>query len=144
MRYVDIHRDTKAVTWDRYFEYLRNVESAFPLPLRTYAMNWSHYSLDGEDSLHDAWLSRIEFGSNERSLTLEFLGSKHDRKHVFCYTGVKQYIVDVNVEFSFGDRDVLAQEFRVEETFVTHEVVFSSFGSLIVTSKSIVPERGKA
>ena len=89
-----------------------------------YATDWGHYSLDGVDSLHDAWLLSVQFSYQEQSLVIELLSPRHDRKHSLTYWNVECYAIDLDVKFRFGDRDVLVHEFRAEEGRVVHEIAF--------------------
>jgi hypothetical protein len=144
MKYVDLDPVSGAVNWDRYFAYLRTAEAQFPVAVRSYAADWEHYSLDGNNSLHDAWLSGITFQNcqDRRDLILEFLGPRHDRRHVLRYEQVQAYVLDVHVEYRYGDRDVLAHEFRIENSCVTHEILFSNRGRIVVTASNVIPEVG--
>jgi len=83
MKYVEIDKHTGAVSWDRYFEYLRSVQQQFPVELYSYAIDWKHYALDSVSSLHDGWLTCVRFAYRERELSLELLGPYHDRTRVF-------------------------------------------------------------
>src|SRR4051812_722454 len=113
MKYVDIDERTGEVTWDAYFDYLRTVQGRFPAALYAYAIDWQHYSLDGVDSLHDGWLTSVQVGFRKREVTLEFLGARHDRKHIFTYIDVERYAIDMDVSYKHGDRDVLVHEFTM-------------------------------
>jgi hypothetical protein len=124
MKYVRIDSETGAVQWDAYFEYLTSVRSQFPAQLFSYAANWEHYSLDGRNSLHDAWLTQSSFHTDGKVVTLSFLGASRDRTHVFRYRGVESYVFNLAVSYRSGDRDVLAHEFRIEDGAVVHELVF--------------------
>lgn len=85
MKYVNVDKLTGEITWDAYFEYLRSARGHFPAALYSYAIDWEHYSLDGKNSLHDAWLVSVQIGYRSREITLEFLGARQDRKHLFTY-----------------------------------------------------------
>jgi hypothetical protein len=139
MKYVHIDAQTGEVNWDDYFEYLRSVREQFPSDLYSYALSWEHYSLDGENSLHDAWLVGAQFGYKAQDVSLEFIGARHDRRLTFQYLAVESYVFDLSVEYRFGDRDVFAHEFRMDDELVTHEIVFSNRKSVLVRSQSIVP-----
>jgi hypothetical protein len=141
MKYVDIDPIAGSVTWDRYFEYLRQAERQFPEALHRYALDWDHYSLDGANSLHDAWLVGIQWSYRGlQQVTLEFLGARHDRRHVLRYDGVKFYSLDLTVEYQHGDRDVMAHEFRIEQGGITHEVLFANNKRILVTADAIHPQ----
>jgi len=141
MKYIELNeqRGEVSVNFDRYFEYLKSARSQISAQLYDYASKLEHYSLDGNSSLHDAWLSAAQFAYREKELTLEFLGARHDRKLIFKYTGVKTYTIDLSVQFTHGDGDVLVQEFRVDDGFVTHEIVFSGNRTIVIASKSVNP-----
>jgi hypothetical protein len=142
MRYLDINSLASAVSWDKYFEYLKTVEHRFPPSLRRYVMDWGHCSLQGANTLHDAWLAGVAFLHDPPELTLDFLGAFHDRRHLFRYVGVKEYTFDIKAEFRHGDRDVLAQEFRIEDDGFTHEILFANRGRILVRASDIVTEIG--
>ena len=139
MKYVEIDEHTGEYTWDAYFEYLRSIRGRLPEVLYSYASNWEHYSLDGTNSLHDAWLISVQIGFRNREVTLEFLGSRHDRKHVFSYLGVEEYRIDLNVTYKQGDRDALAHEFTVDDRWIVHEIVFSNMKSIAIRATNIMP-----
>lgn len=139
MKYVEIDEGTGEVTWDAYFEYLRSIRGGFPVALYSYASDWGHYSLDGTNSLHDAWLVSVQIGFRNREITLEFVGPRHDRKHVFTYLGVERYRFDLNVTYKQGDRDVLAHEFTVDDRWIVHEIVLSNRQSIAVSAMNIMP-----
>ena len=139
LKYVEIDEHTGEVRWDQYFEYLRTIEQQFPPGLYSYASKWEHYSLDGRDSLHDAWLFGIHLSHRAKELVLEFLGSRHDRKLILRYSGLAAYRVNLDVTFRDGDRDVLAHEFRIEDALVCHEIAFQQGRSILVTSQSVMP-----
>jgi hypothetical protein len=138
MKYVEIDKLTGEVMWDAYFEYLRSIEERLPAALYSYAVDWGHYSLDGTNSLHDAWLVSAQVGCRNREITLEFMGARQDRKHIFTYTDVEQYRVDLEVTYKQGDRDVLAHEFTMEDRRLVHEIVFSNERAISVSAATIV------
>lgn len=141
MRYVHIDPATGIVSWDRYFEYLREAKSKIPDALYGYVADWEHYSLNNPDSLHDAWLSSVQLAAEVAEVRLEFLGASRERRHAFRYAGVASYRFDLNVRYTYGDRDVLAHEFRFdEEGLITHEILFRNDRSIIVTSAAVVPD----
>ena len=137
MKYVQIDAGTSSVTWDAYFEYLRSARGDFPPLLYSYVAEWEHYSLEGLDSLHDAWMSSVRLSHQTKELTLDFLGSRHDRKHSFTYRDVDFYTIDLDVRFRLGDRDVLAHEFRAENGRVVHEIVFANKREISVGAADI-------
>lgn len=139
MKYVEIDERTGEVNWDAYFEYLRSIRARLPVALYSYASDWEHYSIDGDNSLHDAWLMSVQIGFRNRDITLEFLGSRHDRKHVFTYLGVDGYRIDLNVAYKQGDRDTLVHEFTVDARGIGHEIVFSDGRSIAISATNIVP-----
>ena len=139
MKYVEINERTGEVTWDAYFDYLRSVRGRLPEAVYSYASEWAHYSLDGANSLHDAWLISVQIGFRNAELTLEFMGPRHDRKHVFTYLGVEQYKFDLNVTCKQGDRDVLAHEFTVDDRCIVHEIMFSNRKSIVISTTNMLP-----
>lgn len=144
MKYVQIDSVTGVLNWDKYFEHLLRIQHQLPAALYKYAANWDHYSLEGANSLHDAWLVSAQFSYKEQEVILEFLGARHDRRHVLHYVGVKSYVFDLDVEYRFGDRDILAHEFRLDDGLLTHEILFSNNRHIIVKADIIVPEVGKS
>lgn len=139
MKYVKVDKLTGEVMWDPYFEYLRSMRDRFPAALYAYAIDWGHYSLDGTDSLHDAWLVSVQLGCRNREVTLEFLGARHDRKHHFTYADVDQYRMDLEVTYKRGDRDVLMHEFTMNEGRLVHEIVFPNERAISINAATIVP-----
>jgi hypothetical protein len=139
MKYVEIDELTGEVTWDAYFEYLRSEQSSFPTALYSYAIDWDHYSLDGTNSLHDAWLVSVQIGYRNRELILEFLGARQDRKHIFAYADVERYRMDLEVTYKRGDRDVMAHEFTIDDGRLVHEIAFSKERMISISAAMIVP-----
>lgn len=126
--------------WDAYFEYLRSIRDRLPAALYSYAIDWEHYSLDGTNSLHDAWLTSVQVGFRKREVTLEFLGARHDRKQIFTYVDVERYAIDLDVSYKHGDRDVLVHEFTMEGESLVHEIAFSSKKVISISALGIVPK----
>ena len=139
MKYVEIDPQTGVVSWDAYFEYLSSVRSDFPAELYSYAANRQHYSPDGRNSLLGAWLIGVQLGYRAQDVVLAFLSAWHDRKHVLTYTGVESYAVNIEVEYSAGDRDIVAHEFRLEDGLVTHEIGFSTGKIVRITCRNVIP-----
>ena len=139
MKYVEVDDRTGVVSWDAYFEYLRTIQKRLPAELYSYAINWEHYSLDGKNSLHDAWLIGIQFANREKEVSLELLGARHDRKLLFKYVDVQGYLLDLDVEYKRGDRDVLAHEFRIEHGVIVHDVLFSNKKSILIRAMNVIP-----
>lgn len=139
MKYVNVDKLTGEVTWDAYFEYLRSIRDRFPSALYSYAIDWEHYSLDGANSLHDAWLVSVQVGYRNREITLGFLGARQDRKHILTYTEVERYRIDLEVTYKGGDRDVLAHEFTMDDGRLVHEIVFSNERAISVNATTMVP-----
>lgn len=139
MRYVEIDPLTGVVHWDAYFEYLKDNQQNFPPELFAYASDWKHYSLDSNESLHDAWLLGIYFPYRKKEITVELIGPQHDRKHVLRYFDVDEYVIDLNARNRSGDRDVLAHEFRIERGLVIHEVAFASSKSVLIACSRVQP-----
>jgi hypothetical protein len=139
MKYVEFDPRSGAVTLDAYFEYLRSVRQEFPADLYSYAANREHYSLDGRNTLHDAWLIGVQFGYRAQEVVLAFLGAWQDRKHVLTYVGVEGYTLDLDVKYQAGDRDIRVHEFRLEDALITHEIVFSTGKRILITSRNMIP-----
>jgi hypothetical protein len=139
MQYVEIDPRSGDVSWDAYFDYLATVQNEFPGDLYAYAANRSHYSPDGRNTLHAAWLIGVQLGYRAQDVVLAFLSSWHDRKHVLTYTGVESYSLNVEVTYKAGDRDVLAHEFRLDDGLVTHEIAFRTGKILRITARDVIP-----
>jgi hypothetical protein len=140
MKFVHVDPNSREVTWDRYFEYLQEVSGKLPASLQNYASNWEHYSLDGANTLHDAWLIEVSLDYRQENLTLLFIGPKHDRRHQLNYLGVSSYHIDIRAEYRHGDRDVFVHEFRLEDDGqCSHEIQFSNLGRIVVKAESIQP-----
>lgn len=130
MQYVRVDPETGAVEWDSYFEYLKSVRTSLPVGLFAYATNWEHYSLDGANSLHDAWLTAAHFDYRAQVVTLSLLSARRDRTHVLRYQGVERYEFCLAVGYRSGDRDLLAHEFRLEGDSIIHELGFVGDGRI--------------
>ena len=139
MKYVEIDPQTGVVSWDAYFEYLSSVSRDFPAQLYSYAANRQHYSPDGRNSLLGAWLIGVQLGYRAQDVVLAFVSAWHDRKHVLTYTGVESYALNIEVEYSAGDRDIVAHEFRLDDALVTHEIAFSTGKTVRITSRDVIP-----
>jgi hypothetical protein len=139
MKYVRIDAETETLEWDAYFEYLNATRNQFPAQLFSYATNWEHYSLDGQNTLHDAWLTEVRFDYQKEAVTLGFLGARRDRTHVFRYQGVASYVFNLSVNYRSGDRDLLAHEFRVEDGSIVHELVFAGEQSVVLRCSNVTP-----
>jgi hypothetical protein len=139
MQYVEIDPHTGVVSWDAYFEYLGSARSDFPPELFAYAANREHYSPEGRNSLQGAWLIGVQLGYRAQDLVLAFLSAWHDRKHVLTYVGVQTYTLNVEVDYSAGNRDLVAHEFRAEDGLVTHEIAFRTGKALRVTCRDVIP-----
>ena len=139
MHYVKIDETSGEVSWDAYFDYLRTARGQFPAALYSYAAEWEHYSLDGANSLHDAWLVGASFAYNAKEIVLEFLAAKQDRRFHLRYIATASYALNLAVEYRSGDRDVLAHEFRVEDRLIVHEIVFSNRHTILVRAQDIIP-----
>jgi hypothetical protein len=139
VKYVEFDERTGAIHWDEYFDYLKSVRTRLSEELYSYASDWGHYSLDGLNSLHDAWLLSVQFAFREKNVAIELLGARQDRKHVFEYKNVEAYSLDLAVNFRSGDRDVIAHEFRIEEELIVHEIIFADGKTIVVRSKDVEP-----
>lgn len=139
MHYVELDPDTGVVTWDAYFDYLRSASREFPPELYAYAANREHYSPDGRNTLQGAWLLGVQLGYRAQDVVLAFLGAWHDRKHVLTYVGVEAYTLNIEVDYSAGNRDLVAHEFRMEYGLVIHEIVFRTGKTLRVTCRDVIP-----
>jgi hypothetical protein len=139
MQYVELDPDTGVVTWDAYFDYLSSARSDFPPELYAYAANREHYAPEGRNTLQGAWLIGVQLGYRAQDLVLAFLSAWHDRKHVLTYVGVEAYSLNIEVDYSAGNRDLVAHEFRVEYGLVIHEIAFRTGKTLRVTCRDVIP-----
>jgi hypothetical protein len=139
MQYVEIDPDTGVVSWDAYFEYLSSARAEFPTELYAYAANREHYSPEGRNTLQGAWLIGAQLGYRAQDVVLAFLSAWHDRKHVLTYVGVEAYTLNIEVDYSAGNRDLVAHEFRVENGLVIHEVAFRTGKTLRVACRDVIP-----
>jgi len=138
MQYVEIDPITGVVSWDAYFEYIASMRREFPHDVFAYANNREHYRPDGLNSLHGAWLIGVQLGYRAQDVVLAFLSAWHDRKHVLTYVGVTAYALNLEVDYSAGDRDVLAHEFRLEDGLTVHEIMFRTGKALRITAKNVI------
>ena len=138
MHYVEVDPDTGVATWDAYFEYLRSARSDFPPELYAYAANPEHYCAEGRNTLQGAWLIGVQLGYRAQDVVLAFLSAWHDRKHVLTYVGVEAYTLNIEVDYSAGNRDVVAHEFRIEYGLVIHEIAFRTGKTLRVTCRDVI------
>jgi hypothetical protein len=53
--------------------------------------------------------------------------------------GVESYALNIEVDYSAGDRDLLAHEFRLDDELVTHEIAFSTGKTLRITARDVIP-----
>lgn len=135
MKFVQIDEKTGVVSWDRYFEYLKGNKHAFPDPMYEYLSDWDHYSLDGEDSLHDAWIDSIRFlrsGPELNSIEVALLGARHDRIHHLLYRGIHKFDYSGFDSEEAGAHDLIVHEFVVDGLAYTHEMRFGGSARLFV------------
>jgi hypothetical protein len=69
-----IYNDAQGVTrFDKYFEYLQSIKTQLPLVLGNFALATNRYELNGNDTLHDAWLKSLnmtkDYGIDKPSIT---------------------------------------------------------------------------
>jgi hypothetical protein len=139
MQYVELDPDTGVATWGAYFDYLSSARSDFPPELYAYAANREHYSPEGRNTLQGAWLIGVQLGYRAQDLVLAFVSAWHDRKHVLTYVGVEAYTLNIEIDYSAGNRDLVAHEFRVAAGLVTHEIAFRTGKTLGVTCRDVIP-----
>ncbi len=107
-------------TWylDEYFAYLETKKDEIPKEIKEFILDRNRYRLDPEETLHDAWLTKLKFQLNiyrgDDKLLMEFLGPYHDRIFKFVFSGV------VNVQIK-GDN----QDFK-ESDLLMHQFSFNS------------------
>jgi hypothetical protein len=115
----------RVIDFDAYSLYLEGIRDRLPPHVASFAGDERHFSLDAQETLHDAWL--IEFtvrepaaGEREQQRATEIevrlLGPFHDRVHALQYRGVRRYeLVAGRVDGGHGD-------------LYTHEVRLASDG----------------
>lgn len=136
MKFVQIDAKTGVVSWDRYFEYLEGNKHAFPDRMYEYVSDWDHYSLNGDNSLHDAWVDSIRFFRSEsrvESIEIMLLGARHDRLHQLVYRGVEKFDFSGLNPSESGASDLIVHEFTVDGLMYTHEMQFGGSAKLVVT-----------
>lgn len=135
MKFVEINKKTGVVSWDGYFDYLKRNMHAFPDPMYEYVSDWGHYSLDGENSLHDAWIDSVRFlrsGPDLNSIEVVLLGARHDRLHRLIYGGIHKFDYSGFDSMEAGAHDLIVHEFIVDGLTYTHEMRFGESGRLFV------------
>jgi hypothetical protein len=117
--------------FDKYFDYLKNVEQQMPPLLASFALDKERYVLRSNATLHDAWLSKFSLENRyteceiiESIATLDLLHSSHEFVLQLVYADV------VKIEFSVGFQvtsphpvDLLVHEFTILEPGVFQHLI---------------------
>jgi hypothetical protein len=121
------------VRFDRYFAYLEQHRKSLPAAMVDFFFNAARYSIDGPDTLHDAWLLSAAFnhgygedGLVSRTCTLEFLHASHESRVVLSYSGVRSMLLQ-HAPSMWPDRpiDLLTHELKVlDDRRFTHTFEF--------------------
>jgi hypothetical protein len=122
----------RGIDFEAYAAYLETVRDRLADHVLGFAGNPRHHSLDAPETLHDAWLERVQVSESDadaaRSVALEvrLLGAFRDRAHVLRYSGVRRYEV-AGAGVARGHGDLYAHEVRLAEdgTALVHEVRFA-------------------
>lgn len=95
---IYIYENEHGVTcFDRYFQYLKSIEEEMPHVLASFAMAPGRYELQGENTLHDAWLTSLDIkkmyakadAAVNTSVTLTLLSAQQTRAVELCYFEVE-------------------------------------------------------
>jgi hypothetical protein len=119
------------VCFDRYFDYLQGIKNELPEALAAFALDEERYALNGDKTLHDAWLLALNVSKSvdnanlETCVTLELLHAMHEKTIHICYSGVRE------IDFSLGTPeakrpvDLLVHEFtKVDDKIFRHFIEF--------------------
>ena len=129
-----IYKDeTGAITFDKYFSYIESIEGKLPEAVYNYAIEYEHYNLSSNTSLHDAWLECCEVKEaasgtrheiRKTEVSVNFLGPFHDKRLKFVYKNVSQYRVEAtSCEKGMGDLNIHELSLN-EDNSITHEFYF--------------------
>jgi hypothetical protein len=92
-----IYQDVNGVThFDRYFEYVERIRDRLPPRLAAFATDTERYALQGDSTLHDAWITHFHLTKDYRnrellstSISLGLMLATGDRHVSLNYRGVR-------------------------------------------------------
>jgi hypothetical protein len=123
MRFTYLYEDANEVTCaDRYFAYLRDEAGSMPAGLSAFARDEARYTLQGERTLHDAWLLGMAVGKRygedaglvDSTLEIRLLQALHSAEIVLRYAGVTRVATRLHPDFWPGTPvDLLFHEVTV-------------------------------
>jgi hypothetical protein len=108
MRFTYIYDDANDITClDRYFDYLRDAAPSMPADMAAFAQDEARYTLDGERTLHDAWLLGANIGRRygndgelvASTLEIRLLQAQHASEIVLRYDGVTRAMMRLHPDF---------------------------------------------
>jgi hypothetical protein len=116
----------------QYFAYLERVKREFPPSLAAFAFDHGRYELNGDRTLHDAWLQSVTakkvYGPNRTvstSVELHLLHSSHERHITLRYGGVAALSYSLpSGKMPPRPCDLLVHEFTVSSGFFVHRILF--------------------
>jgi hypothetical protein len=125
--------------FDKYFSYLQSIEGQLPPALAKFALDESRYELQSDETLHDAWLTKLSFEkkyfdheTSESVVTLELLHSSHESVCQLSYSDV------VTLEMSSGlesidpyPSDLLVHEFSLVSLGLFQHLIHFDHGEWI-------------
>jgi hypothetical protein len=124
----------RVIDFDAYSLYLEAIRDRLPPHVAAFAADERHFSLDAQETLHDAWLIELtvrESAAGEREqqrateIEVRLLGPFHDRVHVLQYRGVRRYeLVAGRVDGGHGDLYTHEVRLASDGVGVIHEYLF--------------------
>jgi hypothetical protein len=107
VRFTYIYDDANDVTClDRYFGYLEEAATSMPPGLSAFALDEARYTLQGERTLHDAWLLGAIVGKGygdaqmvESTFEVRLLQAMHASEIVLRYGGVTRLNLRLHPDF---------------------------------------------
>jgi hypothetical protein len=107
VRFTYIYDDANDVTClDRYFAYLDAAAATMPADLSRFALDEGRYTLQGERTLHDAWLLGASVGKGygdglvvDSTFEVRLLQARHSSEVVLRYGGVSRLNMRLHPDF---------------------------------------------
>lgn len=134
----------KDSTWyfDEYFDFLEKKQQDIPEKIREHVLNPNRYLFNTKETLHDSWLSEInynvEFNKKKASLRICFLGAFHNKLFEFYFHNVsnlkipKKPLIKVDLlihQFGFENKNKFYYEFyfsndkKIKVVFKTADLI---------------------
>lgn len=118
--YEDQDGNTK---FDRYFDYLKSVSNEMPATLFQFAGDAKRYELNGNQTLHDAWLTALEVSKDygpksnvQTNVSVSLLLSDHLSCVRLSYVDVISFGCSLSPSFwATKSVDLLTHEFSVQD-----------------------------